>query len=111
MLDRIVGPLLPVAFVIALGFIAGKRGKLSYSDSLLISRLVLNWIFPALLLAGMAGTPRSQLLDLHFILATFVGVMGMYALAFAIGWYRYRELKAAALPPRDVVLFQRGGIA
>lgn len=97
MLERIAGPLLPVAFIIALGFGAGKRGKLDHADSLLISRLVLNWIFPALLLAGMASTPRSQLLDFRFVLATFVGLMGMYTLAFAIGWYRYRELKAATL--------------
>jgi len=97
MLERIAGPLLPVAFVIVLGFIAGKRGKLTHADSLLISRLVLNWIFPALLLVGMASTPRSQLLDFRFIVATFVGVMGMYTLAFAIGWYRYRDLKSATL--------------
>lgn len=97
MLDQIVGPLVPVAFVIALGFVAGKRGTLSYSDSLLISRLVLNWIFPALLLAGMASTPRSQLLDFRFVVATFVGLMGMYVLAFAIRWYQCRQLKEATL--------------
>jgi malonate transporter len=95
--DHIVRPLVPVAFVIMLGFIAGKRGKLTYSDSLLISRLVLNWIFPALLLAGMASTPRSQLLNLRFVAATFIAMMGMYALAFATGWYRHRELKSATL--------------
>ena len=67
MLDRIVGPLLPVACVILLGFIAGKRGKLTHSDSLLISRLVLGWIMPALLFVGMANTPRAQLLDLSLI--------------------------------------------
>jgi predicted permease len=77
--------------------ISGKRGKLSHSDSLLITRLVLNWIFPSLLLAGMATTPRAQLLDIRFILATFIAVMGMYAVAFAIGWYRYRELKEPTL--------------
>jgi malonate transporter and related proteins len=97
MLDRIVGPIVPVALVIVLGFLAGKRGKLSHADSLLISRLVLNWIFPALLLVGMASTPRSQLLDFRFVAATFIGIMGMYVLAFALGWYRYREMKAAAL--------------
>lgn len=97
MLDRIVGPLVPVAFVIVLGFIAGKRGKLNHSDSLLISRLVLNWIFPALLLAGMATTPRSQLFDFRFVVATLIGIMGMYAIAFAMGWYRHRELKSATL--------------
>jgi len=97
MLDRIVGPILPVAFVIALGFAAGKRGKLNHADSLLISRLVLNWIFPALLLVGMASTPRSQLFDFRFVIATFIGLMGMYALAFGIGWFLYHELKAATL--------------
>lgn len=97
MLDRIAGPIIPVAFVIALGFIAGKRGRLNHSDSLLISRLVLNWIFPALLLAGMASTPRSQLFEYRLVLATLVGIMGMYVLALLIGWWRYRELKAATL--------------
>lgn len=96
-LGQILGALAPVAFVIALGFWAGKRKTLGHSDSLLITRLVLNWLFPALLLAGMATTPRSQLLDVRFIVATLIGLMGMYALAFAIGWYRYRELKAATL--------------
>ncbi|HUA56416.1 MAG TPA: AEC family transporter [Candidatus Sulfotelmatobacter sp.] len=97
MFEQIARPVLPVAFVIALGFLAGERGKLSQSDSLLISRLVLTWIFPALLLVGMANTPRAQLLDVRFVVATFIGLMGMYAVAFAIGWYRHRELKVAAL--------------
>ncbi|ACC75768.1 AEC family transporter [Paraburkholderia phymatum] len=97
MLDRIAGPLLPVAFVIMLGFIAGKRGRLNHKDSLLISRLVLGWIFPALLLVGMATTPRSQLFDFRLIVATFIGIMGMYTFALLIGWWRYRELKAATL--------------
>ena len=45
----------------------------------------------------MASTPRSQLLDFPFVVATFVGLMGMYVLAFAIRWYQYRRLKEATL--------------
>lgn len=97
MLDRITGPLLPVAVVIALGFIAGKRGKLNHADSLLISRLVLGWIMPSLLFVGMASTPRAQLLDFNFILATVIGIVGMFGLALGIGWWRLRDLKAATL--------------
>lgn len=97
MLDRIVGPILPVAFVIALGYIAGKRGRLTHSDSLLISRLVLGWIFPALLFVGMASTPREQLFDFKFIVATFIGIMGMYTIALLIGWFSTRDLKVATL--------------
>ncbi|WP_107869518.1 AEC family transporter [Pseudoduganella sp. UC29_71] len=97
MLDRIVGPILPVALVIILGYIAGKRGRLNRADSLVISRLVLGWIFPALLLVSMAATPRSQLFDVKLISATFVGIMGMYLISLLIGWLHYRELKAATL--------------
>jgi predicted permease len=97
MLDRIVGPILPVALVIILGYIAGKRGRLNRVDSLVISRLVLGWIFPALLLVSMAATPRSQLFDVKLISATFIGIMGMFLISLLIGWLRYRELKAATL--------------
>ena len=97
MLEQIARPVLPVVFVIVLGFLAGHRKKLSQSDSQLISRLVIGWIFPALLLVGMANVPRTQLLDVRLVVATFIGLMGMYVLAFAVGWYRHRELKVAAL--------------
>jgi predicted permease len=97
MLEKIIGPILPVALVIILGYVAGKRGRLHHADSLVISRLVLGWIFPALLLVSMAATPRSQLFDLKLISATFIGIMGMYLGSLLIGWLRYRELKAATL--------------
>jgi predicted permease len=97
MFDRIIGPILPVAFIIFLGYFAGKRKRLDKSDSLVISRLVLGYVFPALLLIGMASTPREQLFDFKLVFATFIGIMGMYGIALAIGWWRYRELKAATL--------------
>ena len=97
MFERIVGPILPVALVILLGYIAGKRGRLNHGDSLVISRVVLGWIFPALLLVSMAATPRSQLFDVKLISATFIGLMGMYVLSLLLGWYACRELKAATL--------------
>jgi malonate transporter and related proteins len=97
MFERIVGPLVPVAFVIVLGYVAGKRGRLSHSDSLLITRLVLTWIFPSLLLIGMANTPRAQILDFHFLAATFVGIMGMYLLVLALGWWQLRKLDSATI--------------
>jgi len=97
MFEKILGPVLPVAFIILLGYVAGKRGRLKREDSLLISKLVLGWIFPALLLVGMASTPRQQLFDFKLVFATFIGIMGMYALALMLGWWRHRELKAATL--------------
>lgn len=95
--EQIVAAIVPVAFVILLGFIAGKRQRMSKADSQLITRLVLDWIFPALMLVSMAGTPRAQLLDLKFLLAVLIGMMGLYAIGVAWGWLRYRELRQATL--------------
>lgn len=86
-----------MTFIIVLGYIAGKRRRLSHDDSLLISRLVLTWIFPSLLLIGMAKTSRAQILDYHFIAATFVGIMGMYLLVLALGWWQLRKLDSATI--------------
>jgi malonate transporter and related proteins len=93
----IIEAIVPVAFVIALGFTAGKRHKLKPEDSQLITRLVLEWIFPALLLLGMATTPREQLLDYKFVLATMIGIMGMYLIGLLWGWLKFRELRMATL--------------
>jgi hypothetical protein len=45
----------------------------------------------------MASTPREQLLDFKFVAATFIGIMGMYTIALAIGWFTTRNLKVATL--------------
>jgi predicted permease len=45
----------------------------------------------------MANTPRAQILDYHFVAATFVGIMGMYLLVLALGWWRLRKLDSATL--------------
>ncbi len=96
-IENIIAALVPVAFIIALGYLAGKQGKLKPDDSLLLAKLVLTWIFPSLLLVGMANTPREQLLNYKFILATLVGMMGMYALGFLLGWLRFRSPLKATL--------------
>jgi len=96
-IEEIVAAIVPVAFVILLGYLAGKRGKLKTDDSLLITRLVLEWIFPALMLVSMAETPREQLLDFKFLIAVLIGIMGMYAFGLLFGWLRFGELRHATL--------------
>ncbi|MGH8618187.1 MAG: AEC family transporter [Burkholderiales bacterium] len=96
-IEEIIAAIVPVAFVILLGYLAGKRGRLKKDDSLLITRLVLEWIFPALMLVSMAGTPREQLLDFKFLLAVLIGLMGMYAIGMVWGWLRFHKLQQATL--------------
>ncbi|HTS06339.1 MAG TPA: AEC family transporter [Candidatus Acidoferrum sp.] len=93
----ITASIVPVAFVILLGFTAGKRHKMNRDDSLLITRLVLDWIFPALMLVSMAATPRKQLLNVKCLIAVLIGIMGMYAFGMVWGWMRFGELRQASL--------------
>lgn len=95
LLAQIVSPLVPVAMVIGLGYLAGCL-RLARQDSVLITRLVLDWIFPPMLLAGMATTPRGQLLDGRFIGCALLSMMGMYLLVLLAG-YRCGDRRVAAL--------------
>lgn len=96
-IEMVFAPLIPVAIVIAMGYMAGKMRQLKPEDSLLVTRLVLTWIFPSMLFVGMATTPRDDLLNGHFIICALLGLMLMYGAAFLWGYLKLRCLRAATL--------------
>lgn len=74
MLQTILTTLVPVAFVVFLGYLAG-RGSFSPADRSLLTKLVLNWLLPSLLLGGVLETPRADLLNYKIPLIFVVGLM------------------------------------
>ncbi|UBF28082.1 hypothetical protein K9N68_09445 [Kovacikia minuta CCNUW1] len=42
-IESIIAALIPVAFIIALGYFAGNQGRLKPDDSLLLTKLVLTY--------------------------------------------------------------------
>jgi|SRR5262245_57719763 len=57
MLETIFTTLVPVAFVVLLGYLAGRRNFFQIADRALMTKLVLNSLLPPLLLAGILQTP------------------------------------------------------
>jgi malonate transporter len=74
MLQTILTTLVPVAFVVFVGYVAGRK-SLSAADRTLLTKLVINWLLPSLLLGGVLATPRSDLLNYKIPLIFLVGLM------------------------------------
>jgi len=98
MLTTIATTLVPVAFVIALGYVAGNRNLLKVADRVLITKLILTWLLPPLLFAGVLKTPRADLLNYQTPLIFLVGLMVPFLAALLIWRYLlHYELRAATL--------------
>jgi len=84
MVATIASALAPVGFVIVLGYVAGRHGSFGVPDRALLTRLVLTWLLPPLLLSGVLKTPRADLLDFRILLIFFVGLIAPYAAVLLI---------------------------
>jgi predicted permease len=81
MLNTIATTLIPVAFVIYLGNLAGRRHFFGVPDRALLTRLVMTWLLPPLLLAGILQTPRADLMNYRIPLTFVVGLMVPFLVA------------------------------
>lgn len=98
MLTTIAVTLVPVAFVILLGYLAGRRKALEPNGRVIITKLVLSWLLPPMLLAGILRTPRVDLLDYKIPLIFLVGLMVPYLVVLFSYRYALRyEQRASAL--------------
>ncbi len=78
MLNTIATTLVPVAFVMFLGYWAGYRNYFGATDRAQLTKLVLTWLLPPLLIAGMLQTPRADLIDYRIPLLFVVGLLVPY---------------------------------
>lgn len=59
----LVSALVPVFFVLALGYFAGKRNAFDADQAAGLSKLALSFALPASLFVGMSGIPENLLLQ------------------------------------------------
>ncbi len=99
MLTSSFSVILPVLFVIALGYFAGRTKQFDTDQVQGINDLVVDFALPALMFVGIATTTASVLFaDITFLLALFGGIAGFYLLAVLVSLYVLRNsLGAAAL--------------
>jgi len=91
--------LLPVLFVILLGYWAGHSRRFDTDQVRGINDLVLDFAFPALMFVGISSTTRSEMFaEIPFLVALFIGFAGFYVLTVLVSRLVLRHaLGAAAL--------------
>jgi hypothetical protein len=89
-LSVIIQALVPVAFVILLGLLAGRLGLIKAKDGGVLAALALDFCLPALLFAATAKMTLAELENWRFFVGIAVGLLGVYlvALAFSLGVFR-----------------------
>ena len=78
----LVGALLPVFFVLALGYIAGKRNTFDTDQAAGLSKLALGFALPAALFVSMTDIKRDLLLQQGtLVLALLIAHVGLFLIA------------------------------
>src|SRR6202050_4193596 len=86
----LVAALLPVFFVLALGYFAGKRYAFDADQAAGLSKLAVSFALPASLFVGMTDIPRNLLLQQgRLVLALILAHVGLFFVAWAaLGFIR-----------------------
>jgi predicted permease len=88
-ISNIVGALFPIFFVLALGYLAGKRHTFDADQAAGFSKLALSFALPAALFVSMTGIPRDLLLGQgRLVLALILSHLGL----FIIAWIALRQV-------------------
>ena len=88
-ISNIVGALFPIVFVLALGYLAGKRHTFDADQAAGFSKLSLSFALPASLFVSMTGIPRDLLLGQgRLVLALILSHVGL----FVIAWIALRQV-------------------
>ena len=99
MLSTTLTVLIPVLFVVLLGYVAGRAKAFDADQVAGINELALDYALPASLFVGVVTIPRTQLVhDLSFLLVVVAALVGVYVGALAVGTLAFRlSARAAAL--------------
>jgi len=103
-LSVIVLALVPVAFVILLGVVAGRLGVISPDRSRVLAALALDFCLPALLFAATAVMTLAELENWHFFLGIAIGLLGIYVVSLALSLAAFRKpMNASSLQALQLV--------
>ena len=99
----------PVFFVLLLGYAAGRARAFGSDKVAGINELVLDFALPASLFAGTVSTSRSQLLQQgSLLLGLLISVVGLYVLVFFLGRLLFHHSVADAALQAIMVSFAAG---
>jgi malonate transporter and related proteins len=90
-MDLILQSLVPLAFVILLGWFAGWRKIVDPAHSSSLATYVMSFSFPCLLFSKTATTSLQNLINYRFITGLGLGLLGMYLVVFLFNRYVLRK--------------------
>jgi malonate transporter and related proteins len=84
-LSGLIAALLPVFFVLVLGYVAGKRNAFDGDQAAGLSKLAVSFALPASLFVGMTDIPRNLLLQQgRLVLALILAHVGLFFVAWVV---------------------------
>jgi Predicted permeases len=90
-MELILKALVPLAFIITLGWLAGWRKIIDPKYGSSFATYILNFSLPCLLFIKTATTDVHELINYRFLGALALGLFGMYILIFITHRYLYRR--------------------
>ena len=106
------GVLLPVLFVLGLGFWAGRAKRFDSDKVAGINELVLDYAFPALLFVGIVRASRSALFsEAPFVLALIVAALGLFVVVALLSVFVLRHSLGAAAIQSGSVTYSNASFA
>jgi malonate transporter len=95
---------LPFFAIIALGYIAGRRGFFSEEATANLTKFVFYFALSAMLFKFSANLTLAEIFDKQFVLAYFAGTIVVYLLATAVALIRKRGIEEAAVEAQCAVI-------
>ena len=106
---QILTIIVPIFFVLLLGYAAGRAKEFDRDQVAGINELVLDFALPATLFVGTVRTPRDQLLQQGpLVLALLIGIVGLYVVVLLLGRQLFRHAMAVAALQAITVCFSAG---
>jgi predicted permease len=101
--------IVPIFFVLLLGYAAGRARAFGSDQVAGINELVLDFAVPASLFVGTMSTPRAQLLQQgSLFLALLISVVGLYVVVLFLSRLLFRHTVADAALQAIMVSFTAG---
>ena len=98
--------LLPILFVMGLGYAAGRAKKFSSEQAMGLNELVLVYALPALMFVGTVSTTRTRLLaEAPYLLGVFLATVGLFAAAVLVSVFVLRHSLGEAAIQANLVTF------
>jgi len=97
MINTLLSALIPILFIMAIGFVARKKKYVNGTAGKNISTIVLKYTLPALLFYTFATTPIHAIWNAEFVVAMLLTTLISYFITFVYTWKVQKKVSDAGI--------------